>query len=53
MTSRKEYKILEERTIGQLVEDLNAHGDEGWAVIMSIQEYGVTKVVLEREKAGE
>lgn len=47
---KKEYKILSEKYIEDLLEDLNAHGDEGWSVSLSTTEYGVTKVILEREK---
>lgn len=46
----KEYKLLIEKYIEHLVEDLNNHGQEGWSLILAIPESGVTKVVLEREK---
>lgn len=46
----KEYKMLEDRTLKELMDDLNNHADEGWTVILSVQEYGYTKVLLERVK---
>lgn len=46
----KEYKTISERTIEQLAADLNAHGDEGWSVVLSIQEFGCTKILMERLK---
>lgn len=50
MSSKKEYKILNEKTIEALCKDLNDHGDEGWSVVLSVQEFGYTKILLERNK---
>lgn len=47
--ARKEYKLLIGKFVEHLVDELNAHGDEGWSIAMYNQEFGVTKVVLERE----
>lgn len=47
---QKEYKILIEKVVEKLADDLNAHGDEGWSVVLSVQEFGVTKILLERVK---
>lgn len=46
---KKEYKLLSEKYIERLLDDLNAHGGEGWSISMYNQEFGMTKVVLERE----
>lgn len=46
---RKEYRVLSEKYIEHLMKELNAHGDEGWSVVLYVQEFGVTKVLLERE----
>lgn len=48
---RKEYKVISEKYIEHLMSDLNQHGDEGWSVVLYVQEFGVTKVLLEREIA--
>lgn len=47
---KKEYKILEARTVNLLEEELNLHGDEGWEVAMYVQEFGFTKVILVRDQ---
>ena len=47
---KKEFKVISEKTIELLEDDLNSHGSEGWTIVLSIQEYGYTKVLLEREK---
>ena len=49
MVPRKEYKFLSDKYVEHLVEELNAHGGEGWSIAMYNQEYGVTKIILERE----
>lgn len=46
---RKEYKILSDKYLEHLMQVLNEHGDEGWSVVLYLQEFGVTKVLLERE----
>lgn len=44
----REYKLITEKFIEKLVEDLNTYGADGWSIAMYNQEFGVTKVVLER-----
>lgn len=49
MATRKQYKVVTEKYIEHLMEELNNHGGEGWSVVLYLQEFGVTKVLLERE----
>jgi hypothetical protein len=49
MNSPKEYRLLENKYLERLLEELNEHGSDGWSIALYIQEYGVTKVILERE----
>lgn len=46
---QKEHKLLEDRTVNHLVDKLNEAGADGWSICMYVQEFGVTKIVLERE----
>jgi hypothetical protein len=46
----KEYKVISERYLEDLVKFLNQDHEEGWEVAAYVQEFGVTKILLEREK---
>lgn len=46
---KKEYKLVSAKYLEHMVDDLNRHGDEGWSISAYLQEFGVTKVILERE----
>lgn len=50
MPVNKEYKLVSAKYLEHMIEDLNNHGNEGWSISAYLQEYGVTKVILEREK---
>lgn len=46
----KEYKVICEKYLENLAEYLNQHSDEGWEVAAYVQEFAVTKILLERDK---
>jgi len=48
--SIKEYKVISDRYVEHLVEELNKMAVEGWSITAYLQEFGLTKFVLEKEK---
>jgi len=46
----KEYKVISDRYVEHLVDELNKHAEEGWIVTAYLQEFGLTKFVVEKEK---
>jgi len=45
-----EYKVISDRYVEHLVEELNKHAEDGWEVTAYLQEFGLTKFVLQRER---
>lgn len=45
----KEYKVISDRFVEHLVEQLNQHGTEGWTIAAYVQEFALTKIILERD----
>lgn len=46
----KEYKVVSNKYLEHTAEELNKEEHEGWSVSAYTQEYGVTKILLERDK---
>lgn len=47
--AKKEYKVICEKYLEDLAKFLNASSEEGWSVVAYVQEFAVTKILLERE----
>lgn len=46
----KEYKVISGKYLEHIVDELNKEEHKGWNVSAYTQEFGVTKVLLEKEK---
>lgn len=45
----KEYKVIHEKYLEDLATYLNQHSSENWSVVAYVQEFALTKILLERD----
>lgn len=46
----KEFKVISDRTVDHLPKTLEEHSSDGWEIEAYFQEYGVTKILISRNK---